>query len=801
VIPKRIVARGILTLFVFLFSAAGGFSDIVYSSYKLNSFVLSPFLMETLPGARFFPSFFENFVPDAVFLIEESNGFSLIDTPRVYFEGDSCLHFNWLYDGFTINSSLEAGAPGILLPFSSVAMYELRGETPLRRDAGLNFVSQKPKMSHAWIMFSNVWPNQGGYVPWAKVFVNPHATEPDRSPLLYTERRKFLSNYLLDFTYSRMFRSSSLSVSMSYFDVKRQFNDFNAYDNTFTEEGKMLLLLSQYERELWGGVFQLSGVYNNVSRDRFLAELGRLPQETMKKEKASFFSGIMFRNENVSLRLSFLHENEERSPSELNFTKDLDDNDGEGFFPFERWGSFSGNSFRFRGDIPFKVLQGKAEMNVFTGVQWTSIRGNERVFDFNPISFFRSPYLVIQWAEGDSYRNSNLHVRMGSIFSIALYDDISFFARAFLQYSAVSFQFAGNDLSFLAPGYDLGFVFFRGKSPEILVSYARTPYELRENLNFFLERKRPSGMILGWSDENDDLHYQGGEEGEVFGYTGGQFHSKGEDLSLPGKQRFLFTLSTRLSRTFRFNMKGLYKKIINNFWVSFKKEYGFYENIDGKDIYFFSSPFEEYELSNSSFDKDPFYGQLLLQVVGSEERKWYFSFSFMAHIGMGYTAFGNGPSANDTGILDESQANPNTWLNGYGRVDGGRAFTGKMYFGFYVTKGLFVSASLKYRDGNPFAFIDTYSYYGQRVLVLKTIQGEDERGIKGGPREDYVSDISLKVKYEFKMFGRDAEAFVSLHNLNDFGSELSEYVFSGGWRYANELQIPRSIRAGLAFRL
>jgi len=262
----------------------------------------------------------------------------------------------------------------------------------------------------------------------------------------------------------------------------------------------------------------------------------------------------------------------------------------------------------------------------------------------------------------------------------------------------------------------------------------------------------------------------------------------------------MIALTAKLSEKFRFNLKGLYKKISDNFWVSFKEDYGFYEEVDGKEIYLFSRPFEDFVLSNYPFDKDPFYAQLLMQVMGSEKNKWYFSFSFMAHIGMGHTAFGNGPSANDIGVLDESQANPNSWINGFGRVDGGRAFMGKIYFGFYITKGLFVAANLKYRDGAPFAFIDTHLSHGQRVLTFKTIQGENEKGVKGGPREDYVSDISVKVRYEFKVFGRDAEVFVSLFNLNDLGSELSEYVFSGGWRYANELQIPRSIRAGLTIR-
>jgi hypothetical protein len=173
----------------------------------------------------------------------------------------------------------------------------------------------------------------------------------------------------------------------------------------------------------------------------------------------------------------------------------------------------------------------------------------------------------------------------------------------------------------------------------------------------------------------------------------------------------------------------------------------------------------------------------------------------MAHIGMGQTAFGNGPAANDIGVLSESQANPNTWINGYGRVDGDRAYVAKFYIGFTVLPRLFLSANIKYRDGNPFAFFDSHYAHDQWVITYKTIQAEDSRGRKGGPREDYLTDVSLKVTYSLKILEHDVDLFITMFNLLDFGSELSEYVFSGGWRWANELQIPRSLRAGFVIKL
>ena len=104
-------------------------------------------------------------------------------------------------------------------------------------------------------------------------------------------------------------------------------------------------------------------------------------------------------------------------------------------------------------------------------------------------------------------------------------------------------------------------------------------------------------------------------------------------------------------------------------------------------------------------------------------------------------------------------------------------------------------------DFENFSFLNSEYNNDQWIIYYKTIQAEDERGIKGGPREDYVSDISLKLSYSFKLFRKNASLGLSFFNILDFGSEISEYVFSGGERYSLELQIPKSIRFNLSFEL
>jgi len=792
-IKKRSPLAAVLLL-PLTFSFAAG-EDI---TYRRNTFSLSGFVTRSLPGAMFYSTFIENFAPDATFLIEESNGFSLIDRPRVYYEGDPYNQFNWYHEGFKINSALDDGAPGFLLPFSAASGFSLRGETPLARDAGFHFLSGARDRSFTGIRFSTAGSGLGDHVSWAGSFVNPHATTAKRDEVLYSERRRILSDYDLDVLTCFKGESSAVSLALTAFDMRRQFNDFNARDRTFTERGKGLLLNATYEQILTNGSLLLTGAFNGLTRNHALAELGRYPQETQAKDRQSYFAGLRLKQKLWSLDLSFLREKEDLTSPDPNYLKDLKDNDGEGMFPFEKMGSFTADTYRLNlNAIPMSAENGRGlGLELFSEAKLAVLNGTERAADFNPMSFDKTPELVILWSPGRPYQNTNLEFKAGALFSLNLGGPSSLNAKIVLQHSQARFQGGVNNLAFTAPGFDVGLLLF--KNPEVLISYEQMPYELRENVNVFLESRRPSGIVYRWNDLNGDLGYQPGEEGSAFGMTGGGYHSAAADLKVPVKRRILAGLTAPLSKSFSLSLKALFKKIDHNFWVRFKEDYGFYEDVDSTNLFFYDTPDRDYVLSNDALSKKPYYAQFLIQINSRENKTWFFSFSLLAHIGMGRTALGNGAGANDIGVLSESQADPNALINAYGRVEGDRAYLGKLFFGFLVTKDLSLGVDLKYRDGTPFAFLQTVRLHDQRVFWYKTIKAENEAGVKGGPRKDFLSDVSVQLRYKFRLFQWQAEFDVSVFNLLDFGSELSEYVFSGGWRYANELQVPRSFRAGLA---
>lgn len=792
---KTINTISAMSLAFFLFFYQGFSRAAAFYPIDLTTFSLNKFLVEHLPGSYFPSAIIENFSPETTFLIEESNGFSLVDPPKVYFEGDSYLHFNWFINGHRNDSILEGGAPAVLLPLSAAENFYLRGESPLHQDYGLNMTTGKTEKEVFKFSISNVWPNIKGYVPWATTFVNPHATSENRDNRLYSTRRKFVSNTLMDFSWQKPLLASFLTLSLTYFDFERIFNDFNVYNQTYKEQGNIFLAHLGFNTDLKQGSLSADSVINILQRDRDGAELGKLPQETLEKERFSWFSGAHLQTNRSNFRASFLIEKNKLTPVSLNFSKDLKDNDGADLYPFDYWGNYFGLTTRLQIDSRI-ISSEKLEGKLFFDLKYSSLKGEARSHDFNPIIFSNEPLHVIIWDKNTSFRNTNSQGKLGAILSLSPVPDVKFYSKFLLQYSHLAFAASENNLNFPAGGFDFGLLLFENRKTSLLLACEYMPIEIKQYVNFFLEKNRPGGTIYLWNDFDDDVIYSPGEETDVFGFTGGPFHYTDETLKNPVKKRILINFITPLSRYFQLNIKGIYKEIHHNFRVRHQIEYGFYEKCGEKELYFYHSPFKDFTLSNQDFKENPFYAQFLIHINGKEEEKWFFSFSFMAHIGMGSTAFGNGPSANDIGILDESQANPNSWINSFGRVDGDRAFVGKLYFGFFPVRNLFLAVSLKYRDGNPFAFFDSCSRYDQVVFTYKTIQAEDKRGVKGGPREDYLSDISLKLSYTINVKRSKVKIFLSLFNLMDFGSELSEYVFSGGWRWANEIQIPRSIRAG-----
>ena len=190
-------------------------------------------------------------------------------------------------------------------------------------------------------------------------------------------------------------------------------------------------------------------VVNADSRDSLFAEDGRYPQETYAQDKRSWLAGAAWSGRAFNLKFSWLHEGQELQPAVADAGKDLQDIDGQGFFPFEKWGEF-------RADTLALAADGKLEFS------WLGKTRGDRALP-GPVPCFctppaKRPGRTMRSISPDSptwsirgrarprmtTATSGARPRPGPCSAMELGRGIGLHARLFLQFQGLGFQGRGQ---------------------------------------------------------------------------------------------------------------------------------------------------------------------------------------------------------------------------------------------------------------------------------------------------------------------------------------------------------------------
>ncbi|MBN1196944.1 MAG: hypothetical protein JXA62_06020 [Candidatus Aminicenantes bacterium] len=771
----------------------------IFAADKDQEWNFSPYslggeLLFLLPGAGFHTSFLENYAADTTMMVEESNAFALLDNPRVYLDGEPANQAQWHYAGGDITSALNPGAPGFLVPLAAVNEYRIASRFPGESGAGIHMDAAPMGRDGTRLLFSGVMPDMGGLGPGAETMILNHPY--NRADRLYSTRRRFHRAWNVSGRWQRQVGKGKLRLSLSAVERERDFNDFNERDRIFNESGRAVMGMGHYRSRVSGNALDLYAGINLVQRSALDAELGRLPQEVADLERNVLFAGMQWRGrKGAGANASLLVESESRLPGAA-FSKEMMDNDGDGMWPEWQRGDLSAVTMAVNGRLPL-LRSGASGLALVAGTRQVWNRGEEVAPAVTGMLFSNQPWLGIDWQAGSRYQHRVWNHQAGVSGRLKFSSRLEFKGRAGVVQSGLAGVSTERDFTWWSTDWDAGLVWHPGTRTRLKLAVGASPVRITPDVGRFLEPRRPLGLIYHWgSDANNDGAFQIREAASLYGFTGGPAHVANPDLKAPRRERLALEFSTPISARWMLDISGMLKRFRGLLSVDYAAPYGHLQMVDQRPVYLLDRPIEAYSLNNAAFEDDPFYAQLRFTISG-RGRGWLFSFSFMAHMGMGNAPFGNGPVANDLGTLSEWQAGPNARFNAFGRLDGDRAFVARIYTLFNLARNLSLGITMKYRDGNPFAFIDAVEVDGQRALLLQTIRAEDSRGRKGGPREDYLSDCSVQLNWRMRLLGADALLSAAVFNLLDFGSELSEYVFSGGSRDAMEMQIPRSLRVSL----
>ena len=171
-------------------------------------------------------------------------------------------------------------------------------------------------------------------------------------------------------------------------------------------------------------------------------------------------------------------------------------------------------------------------------------------------------------------------------------------------------------------------------------------------------------------------------------------------------------------------------------------------------------------------------------------RKWFVQLSWQSYFMSGISALGNGPLSNNIGILSESTARPETGTvisegnlpyQANGRLNQDRAYIARIQVTYNACRYFSISLNGKFKDGQPF------TNYEVRTRTMgsheeATILPYDARGINlannaFGKREDAFFNFDLRAtgRWWIKEYPMSLE--VQCYNIYDFGTALTEYTF------------------------
>jgi hypothetical protein len=184
---------------------------------------------------------------------------------------------------------------------------------------------------------------------------------------------------------------------------------------------------------------------------------------------------------------------------------------------------------------------------------------------------------------------------------------------------------------------------------------------------------------------------------------------------------------------------------------------------------------ETYELTNARLPD--VYGGLEVQVSTAAASWWYVSLGGAAYVSAGSAPFGTFADRNDPGAIDEASADANARVNQRGRYDHDRSFHLKLLAALEPLAGLWASAALRYRDGEPFTryLAADEQPYGE-LPAGSLPQGPTQLAAvpRGRPRFTFTMTLDVRVAYDVDLGGTALRIGLDALNLLGSGTELLE---------------------------
>jgi len=367
----------------------------------------------------------------------------------------------------------------------------------------------------------------------------------------------------------------------------------------------------------------------------------------------------------------------------------------------------------------------------------------------------------------------------------------------------------------LAPRLSLAFPFLRDKSLTVRVSAGRYFFHLPLQYLSYGNPDALGGQVYRWTDPNNDLRYEPGEEGELMRREGPFYADIDPAIKRPYADEYVVSFTKTFPGHFCLTLAGYYREtrrlvetqnigvpltayspvqvydagddaIPGNHDDIVLTVYNQNKETLGDDFFLLTNPDEANRVNR--------YRGLDLTLVKKFGLTVFF-FAATATEAIGTSSPGNTESENDDGVIGTLYDNPNAFISAKGRLRFDRAYTARLGVAVPLPFGFRLAGLAKYYDGQPFS---------RKIIVTGLNQGPFyvQAWPRAVARYEFNMTVDLRLEKAITIGKNQARLFLDAYNIFNWALATEENEWTGPEftrRYATEVQSPRVVRMGMRY--
>jgi hypothetical protein len=656
---------------------------------------------------------------------EENAGYSDLEPGRLSLLGNSAQWTAWTLDGLQLTDPLFDGAEAFRVPWAVVASVSLLHAESARQEVsngGPGFTLRPLVPASSMGKVTGTVGGIGGVFPLAPAIIGIFDGFPDHTSLPPVERQRIVQRFRAQLTDTRQVRGDLLvRWSVDAEQQTRLHSSFVGFGPATTgtpydEPGARATLLTELQptNQRWKAYV----LAEYLSREHAFVERGFARPETQALRSGGLLFGLVTKDSHFGVTWKTY----QTTAKEQNFSRELDDADGEGFFPYIPAGSMHAlrvegsthwRDFYFRSDLRL-LLWGPRDERQVHALTWHGEDAGRMEVASRATTTLIGDHRV-GWARSWRFGWADVALNTGLALNHA----------------------QATELSLLVPGLiaKADLIAHATKSVQPFFSLALTPISPTSQLAL----TATPGYLAA-------TQYVGPRVVQTFGGS-----SIRPATVLPPEA---LTLATGLKGQLPAQWTAS-AQVVAKAWLGLPRlaldgpadEFGHFT--DG--AYFFDRP-TRYALLNTPLNQTPFGGTVQLEAQRADALG-FFAVQFSAMSYVGWPPLGNGAWANDVGVVDFSSASPNVARTAFSVLDADRGYAFRMYGGRVWFDRLWTTFSVAYRDGQPFAWNAVAVEAGQVAQWGARPKGSPMHVGRPllGWREPFQCIIDLQVSYELKV--------------------------------------------------